>query len=159
MTTATRRRIRTSVDRSLVVVTAMAIATSISGCVGPARSEADYLAGVSNTGKSAISAAESAQLTIEAVVAGKAAAPYVSRRLSEDEQRLQSAITAFSSVQPPTEAMDRLRSEVLTTMNRAASVLGRLRIAAYRNENERLADIARPLADLSSQFGRFEHLG
>lgn len=127
------------------------------GCVGPARSESDYRADVSNTAKAAISAVESAQLVVKAVVDGKAAAAYISRRLTEDEQEVQSTITTFASVQPPTARMDGLRSEVLNLLERANTVLGQMRVAAFRDDHVEMVSIARALPAISSELSRYQH--
>ncbi len=158
--TMSMRSVQTAgVRRRLRAVVATAVFVASVGCVGPARTDAQYLADIANTATSAVSAVESARLTIAAVVQDMATGPYVSRRLTEDEHRLQSTIVAFSSVQPPSEEMDQLRSEVLATLQRASAVVSELRIAAYSGRHHRLADIGRPLPELSERLARYERIG
>lgn len=137
---------------------AVLLCALIVGCVGPAHSESDYRADVSNTATATLSAVESAALTVQAVAEGRAPSPYASRRLTEDEQEAHAALTAFGSVQPPTEEMDRLRSDVLDVVQRSNSVLAELRIAAFRGDREVVVSAAEPLAQLAEQLRRFEHV-
>lgn len=143
--------------RSLYVFVVLAVLAA--GCVGPARSESDYRADVSNTAKAAISAVEGTQLIVEALVEDKAAAAYVSRRLTEDEQEIQATITAFASVQPPTREMDAVRSDVLKLLEEASTVVGEMRIAAFRDNHAKVISLAEPLPEISSSLGRYRHLG
>lgn len=140
-------------------VAAVFVCVFLTACVGPARSDSDYRADVSNTAKTAVSAVESAQLTIQAVVEGKATAAYVSQRLTEDEQEVHAAITAFASVQPPSEDADRLRGEVLSLLQQASTVLAELRIEAFRDDHAELSSIARPLPEIADQLARYTHVG
>lgn len=134
------------------------LAVVVAACVGPARSESDYRADIGNTATMAVSFIRSAQLTVDAVERGKAAAPYVGRRLTEDENGLGSVITSFGSVQPPSPDLDRLRAEVLALLNEAHSVVGELRIAAFRDHHDRMPSIGRPLDRLADELGTLDEI-
>lgn len=134
---------------------AVLLCVLLAGCVGPARVESDYRADVSNTAKTTRSAVESAALTVRAIAEGRAAAPYAARRLTEDEQEAHAALTAFGSVQPPGEEMDRLRSEVLEVVQRSSTVLAQLRIAAFRDDRQAVLTAAEPLQHLAEELTRF----
>lgn len=130
----------------------------LAACVGPARTDSDYRADIATTAKMAVSFIASAELTVGAVVEGKAASPYVARRLTEDENGLNSVITSFASVQPPSAELDEVRGDVLALLNRSSSVVGELRIAAFRDRHGQLAEIADPLPELADELARYEHV-
>lgn len=134
------------------------VAVLTSGCVGPARSEADYRADISNTAKIAAGAVASAALTVQAVAAEKSTSPYMGRRLTEDEQMLQSTITAFGSVQPPTRAMDDLRTQLVTVLEEASGAVGDLRIAAFRDDRHRVVELGRKLPELVERIRAYEDI-
>lgn len=137
------------------VGTAVVAAVLTAGCVGPSRTASDYQRKAANSAEAAVSAIESALLTVEVARDGRAPAPYVSLQLSESEESVASVETAFGAVQPPGGALDDLRSETLTALGDASDVLEELRIAAYRAELHRLHEIARELED---PLGRLRRL-
>ncbi|MPZ72182.1 MAG: hypothetical protein GEU74_02960 [Nitriliruptorales bacterium] len=141
------------------IAAAGAVLLLLPACVGPARTEADYRADASNAAKTAISALESAQLTVQTVVDGKASAVYASLRLTEDEGEAEAAIVAFGSVQPPNEEMQRLRADVLGLLQQANTLLADLRIAAFRGDHGHLDAIAQPLQPTADKLQRYEHPG
>ncbi len=125
---------------------ALVLAALVStACVGPSRTTADYERKVANTAEAAASAVESALLTVDAAADGRAPAPYVSLRLSEDEETVASVETAFRAVQPPDSDLDDLRSETLRVVGDASDALEELRLASYRGELHRLPGLARKL--------------
>lgn len=125
-------------------LTALAL---LPACVGPSRTTEDYQRKVANSAEAAISAVESALLTVEVADDQRDVPPYVSLRLSEDEEAIAAVETAFGAVQPPDPELDALRSETLATIGNAADLLEELRIAAYRAELERLPEIAEELEE------------
>ncbi len=124
------------------------------GCVGPSRTAADYRRKAANSAEAVVSAVESALLTVEVARDGRAPAPYVALRLSEDGESVASVETAFGVVQPPSPKLDSLRSDTLTVIADASDVLEELRIAAYRGELHRLPEIARGLEELLEPLRR-----
>ena len=118
---------RSSRRRSAIIGVLAGLVCLTSSCVGPATRESHYRADVANTAKVAGSAVASAQLTVQAVSEGRSSGPYTGRRLTEDEQTVQAATTAFSSVQPPTPEMEGLRSDVIAAQEDASTVVAALR--------------------------------
>lgn len=142
--------------RQLIVLLATGLA--FGGCVGPSRTDADFRRKTAESAQAMISLVETARLTADLAAEGKAAAPYVSVQLSEAETDAAAVITAYSSVQPPSRSADGLREEALAALDAAHGHLERLRIAAFRDELEKLPRIAEPLAETVDRLNRFEEV-
>lgn len=117
-------------------------------CVGPARTEAQYLADASASAERTASHIESALLVVEQAAAGLAPAAFTNVRLRESEDGADAVVTSFSVVEPPTPAMQGRRQDLLPLLDGAASGLSELRSAASRGDHARLPELVPPLRDL-----------
>ncbi|HWC32571.1 MAG TPA: hypothetical protein VG709_05525 [Actinomycetota bacterium] len=102
-----------------------------------------------------VSVARETLLTAEVAAAGAAPARYVTLRLAEAEERANSIIQTFGSVQPPAPSSDRLRAALLDALDDVGGRVERLRIAAYRGEHAALTRLARPLREAVARLNRF----
>lgn len=134
------------------LVCAVLTAAMTMACVGSARTEPDYLADMVNSSKAVVSSLETARLAADAVAQRRSTAPYTSLVMSESETDTDSVITSFSSVQPPSPELDAARAELITTMEEAASLLGDLRIAAFRDDSRTLVRIAKGIPDVRERL-------
>ena len=132
----------------------------LGGCVGPARTTDDYTRKASTSVEDVHSAVETARLGVDAVARDRTTGPYASVLLGQAEKQASSVQSTFDSVQPPNHDADRLRDEVDSVLTEAVSVLGDVRIAARRGDNDgitaqgpALADISKRLSDLEDRLG------
>ena len=142
-------------------VTSLVVGSSllVSGCVGPSRTLGDYEEKAANTAEAMISVVETARLVTGEALEKRVQSRYVSLVLSESEKDGASIATAFESVQPPGgEDADQLREELTGVLADATDVLERLRIAAYRDDREALADAAGALPSLRARLKPFMEL-
>ena len=134
------------------IVSLALLAALAAGCVGPARAEADYLQDMVNSANAVVSSLETARLAADAVAQRRSTAPYTSLQLSESETDVQSVITSFSSVQPPSPELDAARADLIASMEEAASLLGDLRIAAFRDDSRTLVRVAEGVPDVRDRL-------
>lgn len=120
------------------------------------RSDQDYREKAANTAQAVRSAVETAQLVVRGTGEGKAPGRYVGRALADVESDVSSVSTAFSSIQPPSSAVDQLRSDLTSLLDECSSVLAQLRIVARRGELSQLSGWAEPLPDLAARLARFQ---
>jgi hypothetical protein len=132
-----------------------AVVLSCSACVAPARSFDAYEGKAAAAAATAQSAVETALLTVEVADRDGLFAPNVSILVQEAEEEASSAEGAFSSMQPPDPASDRLRAELEALLGPAVDGLAQLRIAARRGNLEALDALARPLRDVADGLARF----
>jgi hypothetical protein len=130
------------------------VALILAACVAPASNFAAYEEDAVNTAEAALSAVETARLTVR-IADGKAFSPSVTILLEEAEDDAEGAQSTFGSVQPPDERSDRLREQLDRLLAQAVDVLANLRIAARRDELKSLPSIAEPLESLSEQLEAF----
>ena len=138
-----------------MVALAVLLALVASGCVGPSRTDADYRRKAANAAEAMVSIAESTRLTVEVASDGRGPGPYVSLRMREAETSADGVIASFAAVQPPSTSADRVREELLRVLEDTSSVVADLRIAAYRNELDRLPELAEPLEELVPRLEHF----
>ena len=104
------------------------------------------------------SAIETARIVAREAAEGNSPGRYTSLVLSEAEQDASSIARSFAVVQPPSERVDRLRADLSTLLDECSSTLADLRIAAYRGDNARIAELAETLPALSRRLERFVDL-
>lgn len=121
-----------------------------SACVGPSRTDADYVEKAANTAEAARSAVVTTLLVVDASSEGKAPARYVSLTISEAEEDVSSIASSFQIVQPPSQKAAVLRDEVTSALGDATTALANLRIAARAGRLTDLPRLAEPLAEVSA---------
>ena len=134
---------------------ALIVAALLCACVGPVRSFEVYEGKAAAIAESVASAVQTARLAAAEAAGARAFAPYLSIVLSEVEGDAGDSGDVFAAIQPPDERSAQLRTQLLTLIDRAESVLADLRIAARWGELGRLADIAASLGELGEQLAGF----
>jgi hypothetical protein len=127
----------------------------LGGCVAPARTFKPYEADAVTTAEETQSAVETALLAAGAAAKGRAYGNYLSAVLGDTEDTASAVQSSFDSEQPPNDLADRLRTDLDSILQDAASVLVALRIHARRGEISRLGEIARPLQKVSKNLDHF----
>jgi hypothetical protein len=140
------------VRHSIAVVVAVLVLT---GCVLPARSFDDYEGKAVSSAETAISQAQTASLTGITVRRDGLFAPNVSVLLADAETGAVTARDTFASIQPPDDASDALRAELLPLLERTADEIARLRIAARRRDLSAVAQGTGAVDDLTAELERF----
>lgn len=136
--------------RATLLLLALAVA-----CVGPSRTDDDYLEKAANTAEATRSAVQTARLVGEAASDGRASGPYSALVLSEAEDDAASVARSFSVVQPPSDQAEQLREELTTLLDEVQAVLSELRIAARQGETTEVGRLAGDLPRLAEQLERF----
>ena len=114
----------------------LALAILGPACVAPALNDSQYRSKVDATASDAISAIQSARLTLESVDRNDLPFAPMNVALSDTEVDLSSISGTFASVQPPDREMDLLRERVLTLLDQAGSLLQAARIQYRRGDLE-----------------------
>jgi microsomal dipeptidase-like Zn-dependent dipeptidase len=127
----------------------------LAGCTGPVRSFNVYESKAGTTAEATASAVETARLTVDAAVEGRAFGRYTAQSLAETWKDASAVQGTFDSIQPPDRRADRLRDELDELLEQAVSTLAELRTAARRGHNPALARIAEPLGDLAAKLDAF----
>jgi hypothetical protein len=102
-----------------------------------------------------LSAVETARFTVQMAKQRRTFSPVISTIMGEAERDADAIAGAFSSVQPPDKASDKIREDLDQILQAATSALSDLRIAARRASLSDLVDAAKPLPEISSQLKRF----
>jgi hypothetical protein len=132
-----------------------AVVAVAASCVAPTRSGGAYEAKAADTAEAVVSAARTVVLTARLAADGRSFGPTVAVTVVDAESDAASARDAFASIQPPDEASDAIRRDLLTHVERAVRVIELVRIAARRHELDRLPAIARPLEPIARTLERF----
>jgi hypothetical protein len=144
-----------STSRLIALVVAAAVCA---GCVrhpiGAARDEATYRDKAVVTAESALSAVATVALAAQAAAHGQAWGRFVGRVVSEQEDALDKAAGSFRSIQPPDEASDRLRTELLGLLDAATDHVTTVRISARR---DRLGDLDQVAGPLTADHAALQH--
>jgi hypothetical protein len=139
---------------------AAVVACLLSACVphpvGPARTFAKYEGKAASTAKAALSAVETARLVAEGATRHRLFGPYVGIVLGESEDDISGVIGTFSSIQPPDDKADALRTELGDLLDAAESHVSDLRIAARRGRIAELASMADVLRSDAEKLDRFQ---
>lgn len=123
--------------------------------VGPARTEGAYTGKARTTVEEALSAVETARLTVSASEHGQVLGTYAAMVLSEQEDALDQLRGTFRSVQPPSASSDALGEEVSSLLGKAGGHLGAARIAARRGGGPSLGATGPALAVDARALRRF----
>ena len=124
-------------------------------CVAPARTTSDYAGKAASTAEVVLASVETAALVIDATRLEDAFGPYVAVTLSDAEGDAASASGTFRSLQPPDEASDAIREELVRMLDDASELLVRARIAARRERVEELTRAEPPLVAIAAELEGF----
>jgi len=134
----------------------------LSGCVGPATTDAAYSGKAVHATDAAESAVQTAVLTTNLLLRGRIFGSYADVVLSTVEQDVSSVQNSFDSIQPPDDAVsDKLRNGVDALLTSGASDLTDLRIAARRGDTKQMGSLLAELRKLAPKLDSFskEHGG
>ncbi|MEV7806246.1 hypothetical protein AB0O28_25200 [Microbispora sp. NPDC088329] len=132
---------------------ALLTALVLSACVSPAWDDHDYAL---KAGKTAASAASAVRFARSAVAyRDRMTGPYAEGLLTEAVQDLSSVNDQFGGVQPPSDASDGIRDEVLRLTEKAESEVEELLIQTRRDGVKDPAAAARELDGLASELNDF----
>ena len=92
------------------------------------------------------------QIAVDAATDGKVPGPYLSVTLAEADDDASDVTDLFDSVQPPSEAADKVRSDLDSVLQDVVTTLDDLRIAVRRGDIGQLAEIAKPLDSLNDKL-------
>jgi hypothetical protein len=134
---------------------ALAIWVAAAACVGPVRSFDTYEGKSVDTAQSAAGHAETSILAAETAARGNLPSPTTTVLVEEAEAGAIYARDRFASIQPPDSDSDALRAELLPLLDRTASTLSEMRIAARRGDTERLLALAHGLAGVADRLAAF----
>jgi hypothetical protein len=137
------------------LVAGVCLAMIATGCVAPARTADAYVGKAEASAAVALSAVQTAALTLEVVQQQGLFAPQVSVLMAEAEQAASTAESTFSSIQPPDTSLDDYRERLGEILTRATDVLATLRIASRRGDLGDIDARQRELAELISELERF----
>ena len=141
---------RTAPGRALPLVAA-ALAL-VAGCAGPSRTDDDFRHKAANTAEAIQGVIGSVQIAVDAATDGKVPGPYLSVTLAEADDDASDVTDLFDSVQPPSEAADKVRSDLDSVLQDVVTTLDDLRIAVRRGDIGQLAEIAKPLDSLNDKL-------
>jgi hypothetical protein len=117
----------------------------LAACAGPARTDGSYAAKAASTADQARSSVETVVVAISSSVDRPLPSPYLSVTIAEAEDDAAAAEATFESVQPPSEASDRVRARTTAAVGDAVDLLAEARILARRGQ---------PLGDLLPELRR-----
>ncbi len=132
---------------------ALLTALLLSACVSPAWDDHDYALKAGKTAESAVSAVRFARSAV--AYRDRMTGPYAEVVLTEAVQDLSSVNDQFGGVQPPSDASDRIRDEVLRLTEKAESEVEDLLIQARRDGVKDPKAAARELDRLASELSDF----
>ncbi|MEN3534554.1 hypothetical protein AAH991_05525 [Microbispora sp. ZYX-F-249] len=136
-----------------LVPPALLTALLLSGCVSPAWDDHDYALKAGKTAESAASAVRFARSVV--AYRDRMTGPYAEVVLTEAVRDLGSVNDQFGGVQPPSDASDRVRDEVLRLTEKAESEVEDLLIQTRRDGVKDPAAAARDLGRLASELNDF----
>ncbi|OPG14487.1 hypothetical protein [Microbispora sp. GKU 823] len=132
---------------------ALLTALLLSACVSPAWDDHDYALKAGKTAESAVSALRFARSAV--AYRDRMTGPYAEVVLTEAVQDLSSVNDQFGGVQPPSDASDRIRDEVLRLTEKAESEVEDLLIQARRDGVQDPEEAARELDGLARELSDF----
>jgi hypothetical protein len=139
---------------------AAALAALVLGaaCTGPVRNARDFRLKARHSAQAAASAVSTSSLAARIVQKRAAFATYVAVVLDDAERDATGVESTFTSLQPPDRRSDRLREQLGGVLGDVVDAISAMRIAARRDEWDRVLRIARRLPGLQASLQSFEDL-
>jgi chromosome segregation ATPase len=132
------------------------MALALGGCVGHARTTPAYRGKASLTADAAISALQTAKLTVDISAKGNMLGRYGETVLSQAEDDFGSVQAQFDSIQPPnTKEADDLRSRLDDLLSQGSDMLSQLRILSRRAEEKEMEKTAESIPGLVDKLDKF----
>jgi hypothetical protein len=125
-------------------------------CVSPVLNFAAYEDKALDTARSALSEARTAILAAELARTDRLFGPTISIQLQEAEIGATSTRDTFASIQPPDDASDVLRAQLLPMLDEAEELVSQMRIAARRGDTDDVVRLAGLLTQAAEAIERFE---
>lgn len=132
--------------RAIASIAVLLAVVTLSACVSPALNDDGYRGKVVQSAKKMVGIIGAGQLAAELDLQGKMISTITDQVVSQAEQDAQSVLTAFDSVQPPTQASVDLRTKADNILQPAASQLADLRVAQRRNDDGAMQETLDQLA-------------
>jgi hypothetical protein len=151
------RRLRLESSRAMprFAATIAVLTLSAAACTGPARTNSAYESKAANTAEEVVSASRTVLLAAQVGDANRSFPQTIAVTIADAEVDAESARDAFSSIQPPDAASDKIRADLLPTVQHACDLIAEVRIAARRAEVGTLSQTAAPLEQLADQLDAF----
>lgn len=127
---------------------AAAAMLAASACVGPTHDTPAYRTHAAVSLDTARSAVAAARIIAAQAERDRVLAPATSVMVRHTEETASHAESVFISRQPPSSEADAIRHRALPLLEEASSKLSEMRIAAYRDDTGRLAELGRELEPL-----------
>jgi hypothetical protein len=135
------------------IALALAIAALLTqGCTAPAFNESQYRSKVANTAESAVSVIETVRLALDDATRHTLPIAPIDVTVSAQEDIIGAVAGTFSSVQPPTEEMDALRTKVLDLLAEAQTKVETARIELRRGDLDEAFSTIEEAAEVSTEL-------
>jgi hypothetical protein len=142
-----------------VLMLMLVLLATLTGCVGPARTDDAYRGKAATTLDAVRSSIETGIVGAHAAARHDLPAAYVSILMAEAEDDASAAQATFASIQPPSGRSDGSRRRTLAAAGDAIDLLTELRVTARRGDLQdlrrvvpRLTDAAKRLDDLATRL-------
>jgi hypothetical protein len=145
--------------RSFRLLVVAALAVSLSGCVGPTRTETALRKQASMSAESAVSELATIDVAVRTQLDGDAWWAYTDLVVTTSEEAVGTVSDTFTSRQPPSPDTDSVYHRVGSALSDAADLAGDVRIAVRRHDRRELADLRPKLEQLSRRLERLEQVG
>jgi hypothetical protein len=139
-----------------IAASVLAVACTVTGCVGHARTTDAYRGKASHSAEEAASALQTALLSVQLSAKGNMLDAYLETVLSQAEDDFSSIEQQFDSIQPPnTDAADQLQSRLDDLLTKGSDTLSQLRILARRDDQAEMVKTAGDIPALVTKFTKF----
>ncbi|MEU9834762.1 hypothetical protein AB0D67_24795 [Streptosporangium sp. NPDC048047] len=139
--------------RAAVLTVVLAAVLATAGCVSPAWDDHDYALKAAASAETAASGTELVRLAVQRQ--DELFTPYLKTVLTESARELGSVNDQFGGVQPPSDASDRVREELMGLTTRAEDEVDALLVQVRRGGVKDPARAAAELRDLAARLRRF----
>jgi hypothetical protein len=145
------------VKRARLVAALLVAVVALAGCVGMARTTPAYRGKASHTAGAAVSALQTALLSVQLSAKGNMLGKYLQTVLSQAEDDFSSVQQTFDSIQPPNTAeADRLRSRLDDMLAKGSDTLSELRILSRRADVKGMVQTAEDIPPLVDKLTKFQ---
>jgi hypothetical protein len=147
---------RATVARSLAAAVAV---LTLTGCVGPTRTETALRTQASMSAESAASELSTIDLAVRTQLRGDAWWAYTDLMTTTSEEALGSVADTFTSRQPPDSTTDPVYRRVGAALSEAAELAATIRIAVRRHDSAELRSLRPQLQRATERLTELENVG